>query len=104
MYIFVLSQLGTSAEPFQQQQCTSKQQIGWQPRYTGRLKGGEKRASKPLCQKQSKRKKKDKEDEIKVLKFKQRCGWIERLKSATFVWQYLLRETQSVYRKSNGCI
>ena len=53
----VLSQVGITAEPSQQQQRTPKQQIGWQQRYTERLNEGEKRASKPLCQEQSKGKK-----------------------------------------------
>lgn len=54
----VLSQVGITAEPSQQQQRIPEQQTVQQQRYTKRQKEGEKRASKTLCQEQNKGKKK----------------------------------------------
>lgn len=90
----VLSQAGITAEPSQQQQCIPKQQIGWQWKYTGRLKEDKKSPSKPFARSREKKAKWDKEDEIKALEFKQRCRWMERLRSATLVQQYFFRQTK----------
>lgn len=66
----VLSQAGITAEPSQQQQHIPKQQIGWQWKYTGRLKEDKKSPSKPFARSRGKKAKWDKEDEIKALEFK----------------------------------
>lgn len=48
------NQAGVTAEPSQQQRHIPKKQIGWQWKYTGRLKEGKKSTSKPFCQKKTK--------------------------------------------------